>query len=339
MKEIVRAAAVQAEPVWFNPAATAEKTVALIEEAARSGAEIVAFPEVWIPGYPAFIMFAGEEEFPLIAEYRANALTVDGPELALVRKAAADNGIIVGLGFAERDGRSLYMSQALVSGGGNAQIERRKLKPTHRERAVFGQGDGSDLQVVETPLGRVGALMCWEHLQPFNKMAMIGAGEQIHISSWPVLGLFGSSMMSGDTIETVNRAYAMESGTFVLMSSMVISDQGREYFNRFGVQVPEFAGGGTARIIAPDTSVMTQPLAPDAEGIVYADLPMSALEISNYLTDPAGHYARPDVFRFTIDTTRRRAVNFYNEAPHTDTPPANPASSAGEHPPDAAAGG
>ncbi|MCQ6244668.1 hypothetical protein EC608_002880 [Streptomyces malaysiensis subsp. malaysiensis] len=213
MKELVRAAAVQAEPVWFDASGTTGKTIALIEEAARGGAEIVAFPEVWIPGYPAFMVFAGEAELPLVAEYRANAVSIDGPELGAIRHAAAENHIMVGLGFAERAGRSLYMSQAVISNTGELRIARRKLKPTHRERALYGQGDGSDLQVIDTPLGRVGALMCWEHLQPFNKMAMIAEGEQIHISSWPMLDFFGANMMSSEAITTVNRAYAMESGT------------------------------------------------------------------------------------------------------------------------------
>ncbi|WP_069868010.1 carbon-nitrogen hydrolase family protein [Streptomyces malaysiensis] len=314
MKELVRAAAVQAEPVWFDASGTTGKTIALIEEAARGGAEIVAFPEVWIPGYPAFMVFAGEAELPLVAEYRANAVSIDGPELGAIRHAAAENHIMVGLGFAERAGRSLYMSQAVISSTGELRIARRKLKPTHRERALYGQGDGSDLQVIDTPLGRVGALMCWEHLQPFNKMAMIAEGEQIHISSWPMLDFFGANMMSSEAITTVNRAYAMESGTFVLMASQTISAAGRAAMSRHSVELPEFQGGGAACIIAPDTTVLTEQLTSDAEGIVYADLSMRLLEISNYLTDPAGHYSRPDVYRFTIDRTRRRSVEYLDDA-------------------------
>ncbi|MET0452632.1 MAG: carbon-nitrogen hydrolase family protein [Mycobacterium sp.] len=321
MPDIVRAAAVQAEPVWFDAAGTTEKTIALIEEAARGGADIVAFPEVWIPGYPAFVMFAGSEEIPLVTEYRMNAVAIDGPELGAIRRAAAANDIVVGLGFAERDGRSIYMSQTLISSTGTTQIARRKLRPTHRERALYGQGDGSDLQVVDTPLGRVGALMCFEHLQPFNRMAMIGAGEQIHIASWPVLDFFGANMCSTETVTAVNRTYALESGTFVLVASQTLSDAGRASFNRFGVQVPEFVGGGAAQIFAPDATRLTEPLAPHAEGIVYADLPMGMIEIANYLLDPAGHYSRPDIFGFTIDTTKRQAVNYHREDRPAAVPP------------------
>lgn len=318
MKDVVRAAAVQAEPIWFDAAATVDKTVTLIEEAAAQGAEIIAFPETWIPGYPAFLMYTSiDEEMPFVAEYRASSIAVDGPEMSRLRKAAADNNIIVGVGFSERGGRSTYMAQALISNTGELQIARRKLKPTHRERTLFGQGDGSDLQVVDTAVGKVGALMCWEHLQPFNKMAMIGAGEQIHIASWPQLDLFGGNTMTSDVIQSANRTYALEAGAFVLMATQTLTDHGRAAFNRYGVRFPEFNGGGGACIFGPDGSRLTEPLSSEMEGIVYADLEMGIIELANYLTDPAGHYSRPDVYSFTIDVTKRRAVNQCGESNET----------------------
>lgn len=314
MSKSVQAAAVQAEPVWFDATATAEKTVALIEEAAKNGAEIIAFPEVWIPGYPIFLQYAdADQELPFVAEYRNSSIATDGPEMNIIREAAKDNGIMVGLGYAERSGRSLYMGQALIAKNGEFAIKRRKLKPTHRERALYGQGDGSDFQIAESELGKIGALMCWEHLQPLNKMAMLSMGEQIHIASWPQLNFFGGNTMSSDSIIAADRSYALETGTFVLMSTQTLSAEGRSAFNRHGVEIPEFTGGGGAAIFGPDASLLTAPIPEGEEGIVYAQLDMGMLEIVNYLTDPAGHYSRPDVFGFTIDRTRRPAFRVYED--------------------------
>lgn len=315
MTSTVRAAAVQAEPVWFNAAATVDKTVALIEEAAAHGAEIVAFPEVWVPGYPLFLMYATiDGEMPFVAEYRLNSIAVDGPEMAVIRDAARRNNIAVGLGFSERAGRSLYMAQVLISRDGDLDIQRRKLKPTHRERTLWGQGDGSDLQVVDTEFGKVGGLMCWEHLQPLNKMAMLSQGEQIHFASWPHLDFFGGETMTTGAISAANRSYALECGAFVLMSTQILTTEGRAAFDRFGLQIPEFTGGGGAAIFGPDASVLTEALPSDQEGIVYADLNLMITELANYLTDPAGHYSRPDVFQLAINTTKRPAVWLNDES-------------------------
>ncbi|WP_396277173.1 carbon-nitrogen hydrolase family protein [Glutamicibacter creatinolyticus] len=315
MKRNIRAAAVQAEPVWFDAAGTVEKTITLIEEAARNGAEIVAFPEVWIPGYPAFLMYATiDGEMPFVAEYRESSIAADGPEMALIQKAAEENNIMVGLGFSERGGRSLYMSQALISNTGEPLILRRKLKPTHRERALYGQGDGSDLQVVDSHLGKISALMCWEHLQPFNKMAMLSKGAQIHIASWPQLDFFGGATMTTESIHAVNRSYALECGAFNLMSTQILSQAGQAALNRHGLEIPDFVGGGGAAIFGPDASQLTQPLQPTEEGIVYADLDMQVIELANYLTDPAGHYSRPDVYNLSINTTKRGAFNLHQDS-------------------------
>lgn len=220
---------------------------------------------------------------------------------------------MVGLGYAEKSGRSLYMGQALIDKSGEFAIKRRKLKPTHRERALYGQGDGSDLQIAESDLGKIGALMCWEHLQPLNKMAMLSLGEQIHIASWPQLNFFGGNTMSSDSISAADRSYALETGTFVLMSTQILSSEGRSAFNRHGLEIPEFTGGGGAAIFGPDASLLTAAIPEDEEGIVYAQLDMGMLDIVNYLTDPAGHYSRPDVYGFTIDRTSRPAFRIYEE--------------------------
>jgi aliphatic nitrilase len=214
------------------------------------------------------------------------------------------------LGFAERDDRSLYMSQALIDDQGEILFVRRKLKPTYQERSLFGQGDGSDLRVAQAAFGRVGALNCYEHLQPLTKFAMMGLGEQIHASAWPTLGLFGGEMMSGGTITAVARGHALESGIFVLMSSAVFTDAGRKAFSRYGAPIPEFRGGGYANVFGPDGGVLAIGPDPAAEGIVAADLDLTAIEVTSFFTDPVGHYSRPDVFSLSVDVRRRRPIDF-----------------------------
>jgi nitrilase len=311
MTKMIRAGAVQAEPVWLDIEGSVDKTIQLISQSAADGVQLLVFPELWIPGYPVFQSYTSTDiEIPYVIDYRSNSLSVGSEQMARIRSAARVHGVHLVLGFAERDGRSLYMSQALIDDRGDILFVRRKLKPTYQERCLFGQGDGSDLQVADTALGRVGALNCYEHLQPLTKFAMMGLGEQIHASSWPILGMFGGEMMSGGTITAVARAHAIESGTFVLMSSAVFTDAGRKTFSRYGAPIPEFRGGGFGNVFGPDGGVLATGPDPGTEGIVAANLDLTTLEVTSFFTDPVGHYSRPDVFSLAVDVRRRRPVDF-----------------------------
>jgi len=317
-------AAVQAEPIWMDLAATTDKTIALIEEAADNGAKLIALPELWLPGYPVFLLTTNAlQELPYVARYRAQALAVDSPEFMRLRQAAARNGIIVAFGFAERAESTLYMSQAVIDEHGEVVLHRRKLKPTHVERTLFGQGDGSDLQVVQTSVGRVGALNCAENMQPLSKYALIAQDEQIRIASWPVLDYFGGTMLSGPSTVALNQSNSMEASEYVLMSTQVLTDKGIEVFSSEpGTEAPPFTGGGYARIFGPDTTLLSEVLPPDQEGIVYADIDLAFIDVANYFFDPVGHYSRPDVFDVTID---RRHKPAFREVVGHDAPVQYPA--------------
>ena len=187
----VRVAVTQHEPVWLDLAATVTKTCAIIAEAAKGGAQLVAFPECWIPGYPAWI-WTRPVDFELAVRYVNNSLALDSPEMKRICQAAETHRIVVALGFSERDGDSVYIAQALIGEDGEIKSRRRKFKPTHMERTVFGDASGECLAaVVDTPgVGRIGGLSCWEHLQPLLKQYTLSQREQIHVAAWPPLDNF-----------------------------------------------------------------------------------------------------------------------------------------------------
>ena len=305
MQETVRVAAVQAESAWLDLDAGVEKVVDLIGEAAAGGARLVTFPETFLPGYPWWIWLDSPAAgMAFVPRYAANSMTRDGAELDRIRRAAAEHRIHVVFGFSERAGGSLYMAQAFVADTGELISVRRKLKPTHVERAVFGEGDGSDLQVHDTPLGRLGALNCWEHLQPLTKYAMYSQGEEIHVAAWPSFSVYrGAARALGPEVNTAaSLMYAVEGGTFVVAPCGVIGPAALDLFCDTDLKRQLLLpGGGFARIYGPEGSPLAEPLPETEEGILYADLDPALIAIAKSAADPVGHYARPDVLRLLVN--------------------------------------
>lgn len=313
----VRLAVVQAAPVFMDAAATTDKAVALMAEAAANGADLLAFPEVWIAGYPWWSWLGtpawGAQFLPRL---HANALAIDGPEIARLCQAAAGNRLHVVIGFTEKAGASLFISQVMIDDTGRIVMHRRKLKPTSVERTVYGEGDGSDLVVAETRLGRIGALCCAEHLQPLSKFALFAQNEQIHVASWPAFTLY-RDIAYGLTAEAnlaVSQVHAIEGGCFVLHATAVIdldvfsmlcdTEERVQLMNTHGAQ----RGGGASMIFGPDGKPLTERLAEDAEGILYADADFDQIVAAKAIFDPAGHYCRADATYLVHNSVPRRPV-------------------------------
>jgi aliphatic nitrilase len=308
----LRVAAVQAAPVFLDLDGTIDKTIALMAEAAGQGVGLIAFPETWVPGYPWWIWLDSPAwGMQFVQRYHDNALVVGSPEFDRVRDAARKHRIWVSLGYSEKAAGSLYIAQALIDDQGNALQTRRKLKPTHVERTVFGEGDGADLSVVETAIGNIGSLSCWEHLQPLSKYAMYSQNEQIHCGAWPSFSLYrgGAYALGAEVNNAASQVYAAEGQCFVVapcatvspaMSELLCTDPGKQQMLR--------VGGGFARIYGPDGSPLGTNLPEDHEGLVIADIDLGMISLAKAAGDPSGHYARPDVTRLLFNKSRREPV-------------------------------
>jgi nitrilase len=300
-----KVAAVQAVPVFMDLNGSVEKTIALIGEAADNGASLVAFSEAWIPGFPfwAFVN-APFQGMPHFAAYKQNSLSVDSDEMRSIQSAAAEHGIHVALGFSELGGDSLYLAQALIDSDGQFAYVRRKLKPTMAERMVFGEGDGSDLVVADTAIGRIGALCCWEHLGPLNKFALYAQREQIHHAAWPSFGLDQDMIYAfgHEVNNAASKVYAVEGQCFVL-APCAVTDEAllKSIAGSVEAAAPFRTGGGFTMIYGPDGRELAEPLDEHAEGILYADIDLAMIDAAKIAYDPNGHYARPDVVRLWLN--------------------------------------
>ncbi len=302
-----KVAVVQAAPAFLDLEAGIDQTVALIGEAAAAGARLIAFPETWLPGYPWWI-WLGAPAWAImrgfVRRYFDNSLSYDSAEAETLRQAARRNKIHVVLGLSERDGGSLYIAQWIIGPDGETIAQRRKLKPTHVERSVFGEGDGRGLAVHDTEIGRVGALCCWEHLQPLSKYAMYAQNEQVHVGAWPSFSLYDpfAHALGWEVNNAASKIYAVEGGCFVLGACATVSPSMIDLLcDTQDKHQLLHAGGGYAVIYGPDGAPLCDRLAPDAEGILYADIDLGAISVAKAAADPAGHYSRPDVTRLLLN--------------------------------------
>ena len=298
MADLIRAAAVQLSPVLFSRSGTAEKALEAIAEAASQGAQLVVFPETFIPYYPYFSfvqppVLMGKEHMRLYEE----AVEVPGPVTDSVSRAAAAHQIVVVLGVTERDHGSLYNTQLVFDADGTLLLKRRKITPTYHERMVWGQGDGSGLRVVQTAVGRLGALACWEHYNPLARYALIAQHEQIHCAQFP-----GSMVgqIFAEQIEVTIRHHALEAGCFVVNATGWLSPEQVSQITPDEKLQKALSGGCYTAIIGPEGSPLAPPLTA-GEGMVIADLDFALITKRKRMMDAVGHYARPDLLQLQVN--------------------------------------
>ncbi|CZR61885.1 probable nitrilase [Phialocephala subalpina] len=315
MSQTIRLGAVQARPIWFDLQGTVQKTIDLIHEAGQKGINVLGFPEVWIPGYPWDIWIQSvPQNTQMVHRYMANSLSINSPEMEAIKTAVKEAGIFVVLGHSERDGGSLYMAQSSISPEGVIVAHRRKIKPTHIERMIWGEGQASSLKsVVDTPFGKIGALCCFEHYQPLLKYYQYSQGEQIHVASWPAFfevpkgsdwPFHGSPTVS----LLASRFMALEGQTFVIVSTQVVKEENLDKMHLLESGVTDKAAGGFAMIYGPDGKELVEALAPDEEGILQADVVLSDIDYSKALLDPVGQYSRPDLLSLLVTKTEGKHV-------------------------------
>lgn len=307
-KRIVRAAAVQIAPDLDSVEGTLTRVLAAMSEAAGKGANLVVFPETFVPWYPYFSfvyppVLTGGEHMRLYE----NAVVVPGPVTDAVAATARRLGIVVVLGVNERDHGSLYNTQLVFDADGALKLKRRKLTPTFHERMIWGQGDGAGLKVVDTAVGKVGALACWEHYNPLARYALMAQHEEIHIAQFPG-SLVGP--IFADQIEVTIRHHALESGCFVVNSTGWLTEEQIARISPDEKLRKALTGGCMTAIISPEGSHLVPPLT-SGEGILIADLDMSLITKRKRMMDSVGHYARPELLSLNLDnrpTAPMRAV-------------------------------
>jgi len=308
---IVHVAVVQAAPVLLNREATVDKACQLTAEAAVQGAELILFPEAYIPAYPRGLSFGtvigsrSAEGRRTWQRYWANAVDVPGPSTEALGRAAREAGAYVAIGVIERaHGASrgtLYCSLLYFGPDGRLLGVHRKLKPTGAERLIWGEGDGSGLIVLDTVLGKLGGLICWENYMPLARMALYGQGIEIYLAP---------TADARETWQATLRHIACEGRCFVLGCNQYVT-KAMYPADLPGVDdladQPEVVCRGGSAVVSPLGEVLAGPLY-DTEGILYAELDMGEIVRSRFDFDVVGHYARPDVLQLHVNDAPARSV-------------------------------
>ncbi len=302
----IRAAAVQISPVLFSRDGTTEKVLSAIATAALSGAQLVVFPETFIPYYPYFSfvqppVLMGKEHLRLYEE----AVTVPGVVTDAISRAARSYEIVVVVGVNERDRGSLYNTQLIFDADGILLLKRRKITPTYHERMVWGQGDGAGLKVVDTAVGKLGALACWEHYNPLARFALMAQHEQIHCAQFP--GSLVGQIFT-DQIEVTIRHHALEAGCFVVNATSWLSKEQVAQITSDEKLQKVLSGGCNTAIISPEGNHLCAPIT-EGEGMAIAELDFSLITKRKRMMDSVGHYSRPELLQLQVNLAAQTVMN------------------------------
>jgi nitrilase len=312
-----KVAAVQATPVFLDREATIDKACELIAAAGSEGARLIVFPEAFIPSYPdwVWVIPSGEEGVlnELYAELLTNSVTIPGDATDRLCRAAKLANAYVVMGMNERNveasGASLYNTLLYIDAQGEILGKHRKLVPTGGERLVWAQGDGSTLQVYDTPLGKLGGLICWENYMPLARYTMYAWGTQIYVAATWDRGQPWLSTLRH--IAKEGRVYVI--GCCIAMRKDDIPDRYSAMKQKFYAEADEWINIGDSAIVNPEGEFIAGPVRKQEE-ILYAEIDPRMMQGPKWMLDVAGHYARPDVFQLTVHTDVRRMIRMEHDS-------------------------
>ncbi|ACF00279.1 Nitrilase [Rhodopseudomonas palustris TIE-1] len=321
-----KAAAIHAAPVFLDKTATTKKAISLIREAVAAGAELVAFPETYIPAFPVWAaLWAPIDNHDLFVRMADQSVLIDGPEVKAIRDEARRLGVVVSIGISEKSPASvggIWNSNLLIGEDGEILNHHRKLVPTFYEKLIWSAGDGAGLRVVDTRLGKIGQLICGENTNPLARYALMAQGEQFHISSWPPVWPTRRPAEGGNYhIAAATRirasAHCFEAKVFGLVTSGVLDKAARDMLV---ARDPSAAAvlDGTPRaatfFLDPTGEQIGEALCED-EGILYADIDLTRCVEPKQFHDVVGYYNRFDVFAVSISRHRLTPATFIDDLP------------------------
>ena len=308
----LKLAMAQIAPVWLNASETLKKVKKSIIEASDNNAELVVFGEALVPGYPFWLALTGGAEWnsrinkELHTHYVNNSICIENGDLDEICQLAKQKNIAVYIGIIERPsgsgGHSIYASLVYIDQTGSIKSVHRKLRPTYDERLTWSPGDGNGLRVHGLKKFTVGGLNCWENWMPLPRAALYGLGEDLHIAVWP-----GSDHNTKD----ITRFIARESRSFVVSVSCLMSStnfpEETPHYDKIMQNAPEVLANGGSCIAGPDGEWIVEPVI-NKEVLIYAEIDYNRVLEERMNFDPAGHYARPDVTKLTLNRQRQSTI-------------------------------
>jgi nitrilase len=313
---MTKVAIIQLPPVLLDRSATIARAVQSVAEAATAGASLIVLPESYIPGYPSWIwrLAAGKDGAvmgQLHTRLLANAVDIANGDLSQLCEAARAHAVTIVCGINECDrqkgGGTLYNSVVVIGSNGAVLNRHRKLMPTNPERMVHGFGDASGLRTVDTPVGRVGALICWENYMPLARYSLYAQGVEIYVAPTYDTGEGWISTMRHIALE--GRCWVLGSGTALRGSDIPDDFPARA---QLFPDPEEWINDGDSVVVSPQGRIVAGPLHREA-GILYADIDVALVAPARRALDVTGHYARPDIFELQVRRTPATAVHYIDE--------------------------